>query len=116
MAEKNHSGEDEALKQRLDQLTKALDGKRQETEQTRRTAQKANDGSLGKAMGTGFRVASELAAGILVGAFLGWQLDKWADSSPWGLLGFLILGTIAGFWNVYKLAARPTGDGKPPEA
>lgn len=116
MAEKNHTSGDETLKQRLDQLTKALDGKRQESDQARMAAPKSSDGSMGKAMGTGFRVASELSAGILVGAFLGWQLDRWADSSPWGLLGFLILGVMAGFWNVYKLAARPTGGSNPPEA
>lgn len=114
--DQNRSGDDEALKKRLDDLTKALDGKRQDTEETSRAGQNGSNEGIGKAMGTGFRVASELASAILVGGFLGWQLDKWVDSAPWGLLFFLMLGIVAGFWNVYKLAVRPTGDGKPPGA
>ncbi|HRK24960.1 MAG TPA: AtpZ/AtpI family protein [Beijerinckiaceae bacterium] len=114
MADKITAGEDEALKRRLDQLGKVLDGKRQDAEETARQARKGPDGGLGKAMGTGFRVASELAAAILVGGLIGWQVDAWAGSGPWGLLGFLMLGVLAGFWSVYKLAARPTGGEQPP--
>lgn len=106
--------EDGALKTRLDALTKALDGKRQDTEETTRAAASAPNAGIGKAMGTGFRVASELAAAILVGGFIGWWLDRWLGSSPWGMLVFLVLGIAAGFWNVYRLAARPT-QGSPPE-
>ena len=113
-ADKNHTGDDEALKLRLDTLAKALDVKRQETEETTRASEKSSDAGIGKAMGTGFRVASELAAAIMVSGVLGWQIDKWAGTDPWFLLGFLLLGIVAGFWNVYKLAARPTGDGTPP--
>lgn len=107
---KDRSGEDEALKTRLEALTKALDGKRQDAEDAVQASRKGSDAGIGKAMGTGFRVASELAAGILVGGFLGWQIDKWAGTSPGFLLVFLLLGFAAGFWNVYKLAARPTGE------
>jgi len=103
--------DDEALKRRLGELTKALDGKRQETEETARASRKGSNEGIGKAMGTGFRVASELAAAIMVGGLLGWQIDKWAGTDPWFLLVFLMLGIVTGFWNVYKLAARPTGDG-----
>ena len=112
---KNSPGDDEALKRRLSELTKALDGKRQETEETARASEKSSNAGIGKAMGTGFRVASELAAAIVVGGLLGWQIDKWAGTDPWFLLVFLMFGIVAGFWNVYKLAARPTGAGAPPE-
>lgn len=114
-ADKNGPGDDEALKRRLETLTKALDGKRQETEETARASEKNSNGGIGKAMGTGFRVASELAAAMLVGGLLGWQIDRWAGTDPWFLLLFLLLGIAAGFWNVYKLAARPTGAGEPPQ-
>lgn len=108
-AEPKAPGDDEALESRLKSLTKALDERRQETEETVRQAEKASNAGIGKAMGTGFRVASELAAAIMVGGFIGWTLDKWMGTSPWFLLVFLVLGIIAGFWNVYKLAAAPTG-------
>jgi ATP synthase protein I len=99
---------DEALNKRLDQLTKALDDKRQASDEAARSSQSGSNAGIGKAMGTGFRVASELAAAILVGGFLGWQLDKWLGLSPLFLMIFLILGIVAGFWNVYRLAAKPT--------
>ena len=102
------AGED-GLRSRLDQLTKALDARRQESDEAERSRSSGSDAGIGKAMGAGFRVASELAAAILVGGFLGWQLDRWFDRSPLFLMIFLILGIVAGFWNVYRLAARPTG-------
>lgn len=114
-ANNNRSSDDEALKMRLNKLTKALDEKRQDTEETSQASQSASNAGIGKAMGTGFRVASELAAAILVGGFLGWLIDYWAGTSPWFLLIFLMLGTVAGFWNVYKLAALPTGDDGSPK-
>lgn len=110
-----HKPGDDALDARLDRLTKALDAKRQDGEEAARSKSSGSDSGNGKAMGAGFRVASELAAAILVGGFLGWQLDLWFGSTPWFLMILLILGTIAGFWNVYRLAARPTGPGDTPD-
>jgi ATP synthase protein I len=50
-------------------------------------------------------------AGIVVGALIGWQLDIWCKTSPVLLIVFLTLGTAAGFWNVYRIATKPTGRG-----
>ncbi len=60
-------------------------------------------------MAAGFRVVSELVAGVIVGGVIGWYLDKWLGSAPFALIVFLVLGAVSGFWNVYRLAARPTG-------
>ena len=67
------------------------------------------DHGTGKAMGIGFRVTSELVANVLVGALIGWQMDKWFATSPILLLIFLLLGVASGFWNVYRVDMRPTG-------
>src|SRR4029079_13190868 len=40
----------------------------------------------------GFRLSSELVAGVAVGALLGWMIDRWLGISPWGLIVFLMLG------------------------
>ncbi len=56
------------------------------------------------AMGTAFRISSELVAGLLVGGLIGWQLDKWFETSPVFLLIFFILGAAAGIWNVIRTA------------
>lgn len=58
----------------------------------------------GNAMGRAFRISSELVVGIFVGALIGWQLDKWLDTSPVFLLLFFLLGAAAGIWNVIRVA------------
>jgi len=56
----------------------------------------------------GFRLSSELVAGVVVGAGLGWFLDRLLGSSPWGLIIFMLLGFAAGVLNV----VRSTGAGQ----
>jgi ATP synthase protein I len=104
---------DAELKARLDKLsgaikaeTDAVEGKREES----RTG--SPDKGLGKALGMGLRVSSELVAGVIVGAFIGWWIDRWLGSSPIAFLVMTVIGIAAGFWNVYRIAARPTGGGK----
>ena len=43
------------------------------------------------AMAMGFRLSSELVAGVLVGAALGWGFDRLLSTSPLGLIVFLLL-------------------------
>jgi ATP synthase protein I len=50
----------------------------------------------------GFRLSSELVAGVVIGAGLGLLIDHWLGSSPWGLMIFLLLGFAAGVLNVAR--------------
>jgi len=43
-------------------------------------------------------------AGVLVGAVLGWLIDRWLGTSPWGLMLLLLLGFAAGVLNVMRAA------------
>jgi ATP synthase protein I len=56
----------------------------------------------------GFRLSSELVAGVLAGAGLGWLIDRWLGISPWGLIIFLLLGFAAGVLNVMRSAGVVT--------
>jgi len=102
--EENQS--EEAMKARLAALTTALEKQKdpkpdqEALEATQRT---------GRAMSLGFRVLSEFVAGIIVGAVMGWQFDEWLGTKPVLLIVMTAFGTIAGFWNVYRIAAAPTG-------
>ena len=63
------------------------------------------------AFARGLRLSSELVAGVLVGAVLGWLLDRWLGISPWGMIVFLLLGFTAGVLNVMRAAGVTTGAG-----
>jgi ATP synthase protein I len=52
----------------------------------------------------GFQLSSELVAGVLVGAGIGWLIDRWLGVSPWGFLIFLLLGFTAGVLGVMRSA------------
>jgi len=57
----------------------------------------------------GFRLSSELVAGVAVGAGLGWLIDRWLGISPWGLIVFVLLGFAAGVLNVMRTAGVVAG-------
>ncbi len=57
----------------------------------------------------GFRLSSELVGGVLVGAGLGWGIDRLLGISPWGFIVFLLLGFAAGVLNVMRSAGVAPG-------
>jgi len=59
----------------------------------------------------GFRLSSELVAGVLVGAGLGWVIDRLLGIAPWGFIVFLLLGFAAGVLNVMRSAGVAGGGG-----
>jgi ATP synthase protein I len=56
------------------------------------------------AMARGFRLSSELVAGVVVGAVIGWGFDRLLSTSPFGLIVFFLLGFIAGLVNLVRSA------------
>jgi ATP synthase protein I len=98
--------EEAALSARLKRLGERL-------EQT--SAGRSSDGSSSRpatdysGFARGFRLSSELVAGVLVGAGLGWLIDRWLGSLPWGMFVFALLGFSAGVWNVMRQAGVVSG-------
>lgn len=54
--------------------------------------------------GQAMKLSSEFIAGVAVGGLLGWMVDHWAGTSPWGLIVLLLLGFGAGVLNVMRSA------------
>jgi ATP synthase protein I len=48
------------------------------------------------------RVATELLAGLLIGAGVGWTIDHWLETKPWFLVIFFLLGGAAGILNLWR--------------
>src|SRR5712675_2125541 len=61
------------------------------------------------AMAVGFRLSSELVAGVVVGAAIGWGFDRLLSTSPFGFIVFLLLGFVAGVVNVVRSAGVASG-------
>ena len=89
-----------------DQVSSLEDlGKKLERVKTARESIRIEKGSSA-GMGYAFRLATEMAAALLVGVGIGWLVDNWLETSPWGLLVFLCVGFVAGILNAYRTAQR----------
>jgi len=42
-----------------------------------------------------------MVAATFLGFLVGYYFDKWLGTSPYGIIGWLIIGIIAGFRNLY---------------
>jgi ATP synthase protein I len=100
------SSDEAALSARLgsldQRLSKIRDSRKIGTDQSGNEQDTAQ--ARASAMAVGLRLSSELVAGVLVGAALGWGFDRLLSTSPWGLIVFLLLGFIAGVINVMRAA------------
>jgi ATP synthase protein I len=101
--------ENAALRSRLDRLSADLNANKNSSAGSGEKDLGLSAASFGSAISLGFRVLVEFVSAALVGALVGWQLDKWFGTSPAFLLVLVLLGTAAGFWNVYRIAVKPSG-------
>lgn len=90
---------DDELERRRRELDAVLSERRGQSQAA------ADDAKRDKAgYGRALKLSSEFIAGVVVGAGLGWLIDSWLGSSPWGLIVFLLLGFGAGVLNVMRSA------------
>ena len=108
--------EDRALRARLEKLSGALEAQRKVSRSQRDAgaAEEQSSKQFGSAMGLAVRVGSEFVAAIVVGGFIGWQLDAWLGTKPAFLIAFFFLGVAAGVWNVIRATAPPRTEGPAP--
>ncbi|MBB4372631.1 ATP synthase protein I [Bradyrhizobium sp. cir1] len=103
--DRDRSSEEAALSERLGNLDQRLSEFR---DRRIKTEQPAGDGedraARASAMALGFRLSSELVAGVAVGAGIGWGFDRLLSTSPFGFIVFLLLGFVAGVVNVVRSA------------
>jgi ATP synthase protein I len=100
--------ETEAIKRRLHDLEGKVRDARSRHELPSSAAQ-----DRGSAMGQALKLATEMIAGVAVGGFIGWALDRWLGTTPILLVVFLILGAAAGILNVIRSAQRRQAEAGP---
>ena len=61
-----------------------------------------SDGAFNSALGLGFRIGLELVVAVVFGLGVGWAIDKYLGTKPWGMIVFVLLGIAAGMLNVYR--------------
>ena len=74
--------------------------------------------AMQQGLGLGLRIGIELVAAIGVATALGWAIDRWLGTRPWGIIVLFFLGVVAGMLNVYRAVSgitTPVGYRRPGE-
>lgn len=92
-----HRGED-----RLQDIDRRIERMRGEGAERQAPERHALPAGVGAILG---RVATELVAGVMVGTFIGWALDRWLGTTPLFLVMLFFLGAAAGMLNVWRMVS-----------
>jgi len=84
------------LQRRIEGAQRALDARKT------KSAPRDDTGSFGSALALAWRIGIELVGAIAVATALGWAIDRWAGTRPWGMIVMFFLGVAAGMVNVWR--------------
>jgi ATP synthase protein I len=57
------------------------------------------------------RIGFDFVGAIFGGAVLGWAVDKvFPSMAPWGLIGLIMMGFVAGIVNVWRALSAPQSE------
>src|SRR6201997_2697188 len=65
--------------------------------------------AMQQGLGLGLRIGIELVVAIGVATGLGWAIDRWLGTRPWGIIVLFFLGVAAGMLNVYRAVSGISG-------
>lgn len=95
---------EESLEKRRAQLGAKLKAKRIDAGEDEANEARAEVSRKGYA--EAMKLSSEFISAIVVGALLGYLLDRFVGTAPWGLIVLLLLGFCAGVLNVLRAAGK----------
>ncbi|MBX9945790.1 MAG: AtpZ/AtpI family protein [Reyranella sp.] len=87
----------EGDRRRVDDLDARLKAARGKVEEPRQSS-----GMSHRQTGVAYRVLVDMIAGLLVGGFFGYWLDRWLGWAPYALVSGLVLGFAAGANNAWR--------------
>ena len=107
MSDEKPAGEPIGEDARIDALEKRLKAAQEREGQRNKPQVQGSDANYR----LGNRVLAELLGGMIGGALIGWVIDRFAGTSPWGLLVMLFLGIIVAFRNIIRYICRIVRNG-----
>ena len=94
MQNDSHDEEAESLRQRIEDAGGV--GGREDFSQ--------NASMRGRAMGIAMRLSATLLVAVGIGALMGWLIDSWLGTAPFGLVVFFLLGFASGIAQIMRMA------------
>jgi ATP synthase protein I len=64
------------------------------------------DPGIESAMSFGMRAGSQFVSAVVLGGGLGWLIDHWLKTKPFGMLILMVLGFIAAIANVWRSMSK----------
>ena len=88
-----------------DEALQSLDA-RLDAFEARKAAEKPIRAEHEKSSQDGYRLLADLIGGVLAGLGLGWALDRYAGTEPWGMVGGLLIGMGFSIYLVVRKATK----------
>lgn len=95
-------GRKESLEERMQRLNAELAKRRVDDNEGDAAEERAAESRKGYAVA--MKLSSEFVAAVIVGALLGYLVDRFVGTAPWGMIVLLLLGFCAGVLNVMRSA------------
>jgi ATP synthase protein I len=103
--------DDDRLRSDLDRLRSSLSKARESRRDEARPETETSGAARGDSgMSLGMRAGSEFITAVVLGAAIGWGIDRLFGTNPAFLIAFFFLGVVTGVWNVIRLTS-PKGGG-----
>lgn len=75
--------------------------------EAQRSGQVHVDADTGYALGN--RILAAMIGSLVGSALIGWLIDRWFGTAPWGLIVMLFLGIAVAFRQIIRLATKRPG-------
>ena len=74
--------------------------------EAKKAAEKPAKAASEKGNQDGYRLLADLIGGVLVGLGFGWLLDHYVHTSPWGMVGGLLIGLGLAIFSIVRKAMK----------
>lgn len=102
---------DGSLDERLERLEERLKGAQNQQKNQEIEQDGADNVHKRAGIAQAFRLSSEFIAGVVVGAGIGYLVDTFFGTAPWGMIFFFLLGFAAAVLNVMRAAGMVAESG-----